>query len=189
MKTLKFKITGTTGLMLNNAQTVNPFNEFSKRLKPLTSKRIKTEDDLEEISHIKFLSCFYMNGDVYVLPSNCIEQSIVSAAKENKLGKKFERSFRIFNDAALQFPDSNKTPEELYKIGSYVDIRAVGIKNVKITTTRVLIQNWSCEVEAYYDETQLEEKEIMQALDIAGERYGVGTYRRLYGRFNVKKIK
>ena len=69
MKQLKLKITGTTPLMLNNPQTVNPFNEYSKLLKPLTSKRTKTEEDLMEISRIKFLSCLYVNNGAYVIPS------------------------------------------------------------------------------------------------------------------------
>lgn len=48
MKSIKFRITGTMPLMLNNPQTVNPFNEFTKKLKPLTSKRTKTDDDMLE---------------------------------------------------------------------------------------------------------------------------------------------
>lgn len=42
MKVLKFKVKGTTALMLNNPQTVNPFNEYSKLLKPLNEQNQKT---------------------------------------------------------------------------------------------------------------------------------------------------
>ena len=88
--------------MLNNPQTVNPFNGYSKMLKPLTSKRTKTEDDLMEISRIKFLSCLYVGGKGgYVIPCTHFENAVISAAKERKLGKKFERSFRILEDAPL----------------------------------------------------------------------------------------
>lgn len=189
MKTLKIKVTGETPLMLNNPQTVNPFNEYSKMLKPLTGKRTKTEDDLLEISKIKFLSALYVNNGVYVIPSQHFEQSIVSAAKELKLGKKFERSMRVFNDCPLEFADKDKTPEELFEIGTYVDVRAVGIKNVKITTTRAIIPEWWTVVEIMYDESQLDEKDVLHVFTIAGERYGIGTYRRLFGRFSLKKTK
>lgn len=175
--------------MLNNPQTVNPFNEFTKQLSPLTSKRKKTEDDLIEISRIKFLSSLYMNEGVYVLPAPHFEQSVISAAKEVKLGKKFERSFRIFSDGILNFPDKDKTPEELFNIGTYVDVRAVGIKNVKITTTRAIIHNWSTEIECFFDETQINDSDVINAFNIAGMRYGVGTYRQLYGRFVVEIMK
>ena len=187
MKVLRFKVKGTTALMLNNPQTVNPFNEYSRLLKPITSKRTKTEDDLMEISRIKFLSSLYVNNGVYVIPSQHFEQSVVNAAKERKLGKKIERSFRIFSDCPIDFKDKDKTPDQLYEIGSYVDIRAVGIKNVKITTTRAIIPEWSTTVDCYYDESQLDEKDIKELFDIAGQRYGVGTYRSLYGKFEIIK--
>lgn len=189
MRTLRFKVTGTTALMLNNPQTVNPFNEYSKLLKPLTSKRTKTEDDLMEISRIKFKSTFYMNDGIYVIPATHFEKSIIDASKERKLGKTFERSFRIFNDCPLEFKDKDKTPEELYELGIYVDIRNVGIKKNQITTTRAIIPEWSTVVECFYDETQIDEKDITEIFAIAGLRYGIGTYRRLYGKYEIKKTK
>lgn len=189
MKTLKFQITGTRPLMLNNPRTVNPFDKYSKLLKPLTSKRTKTEDDLMEISRLKFLASLYVDEKGYFLPQECIERSIIEAAKERKLGKKFERSFNVIDRAPLDFKDNKKKPEQLFDMGNmYVDVRAVGIKNARITTTRAIIPNWSATFECWFDETQLDEKEVLDVLEIAGLRYGVGTYRRLYGRFSVKKI-
>ena len=76
--------------MLNNPQTVNPMNEYSKALKELTSKRTKTDDDQNEIFHLKFLaSCYYNNKGQYFLPANMIAKSFEAGAKENKLGAKF----------------------------------------------------------------------------------------------------
>lgn len=188
MKSLKFKITGVNPLMLNNPQTVSPFNEYSKMLKPLISKRKKTEDDLIEISRISFLSCLYLSGDTYIIPSSHFEQSVIEAAKEVKLGKKFERSFRVFSDGILDFPDKDKTPQQLYEIGSYVDVRAVGIQNKKITTTRAIFQKWSTEIECFFDETQINDGDVIKAFEVAGLRYGIGTYRKLYGRYKVEII-
>lgn len=189
MKTLRFKIAGTTPLMLNNPQTVNPFNEYSKMLKPLTSKRKKTDDDLMEISRIKFLASLYIDNGVYVIPATHFEKSIIDASKERKLGKKFERSFRIFNNCLLEFKDKDKTPEQLYELETYTDTRNVGIKDSKITTTRAIFPEWSTEVECIFDETQIDENDVIDIFEIAGLRYGVGTYRRLYGHYKVEKMK
>lgn len=191
MKTLKVKVTGVTPLMLNNPQTVNPFNEFSKQLSPLTSKRKKTEDDLLEISRIKFLSSLYlaMDGKTYIIPAEHFERSLIDAAKEKKLGKKFERSMNIFTDGVLDFPDKDKTPIQLFELGKYVDVRAVGIKNSKITTTRAIFPEWSTEVTVSFDETQIDPKDVKDAFEVAGLRYGVGTFRRKYGKFQVEFVK
>lgn len=191
MKSIKFHVVGTTPLMLNNPQMVNPLNKFAKQLKPLTSKRTKTDEDQEAIAHIKFLSSLYLDSNGhYIIPADHFWRSIQDAAKENKLGKKVERSLDVYKDAEIEFPDKDKSPEQLYELGEkYVDTRAVGIKNVKIVTTRAIIPEWSCDVEVFYDESQLNKKEIVSAFEIAGLRYGVGTYRRKFGKFIVKETK
>ena len=190
METITLKIQGTSALMLNAPTTVNPFSEFSKMLKPLTSKRTKTDDDLLEISRIKFLASFYIENGRYVLPAQNVEQSVIEAARERKLGKKFERSFRIYDTPDLHFEDEDKTPEELYEIGKYVDVRPVGIQKVKIPTTRVIIPTpWHVIVNCVYDPDVLNHDEVIQCAQIAGLRYGVGTYRRCYGRYSIEEIR
>ena len=42
MKSISFKVNGVKALMMHNPQTVNPFNEFTKAIKPLTAKKKKT---------------------------------------------------------------------------------------------------------------------------------------------------
>lgn len=187
MQSISFRIEGTSPLMVNNPRTVNPFDEYSKLLKPLTSKRTKSDEDMLEISRIKFLASLYRDqyDKKYILPAQNFEQSVIEAARERKLGKKFERSFRVFDDAELVFPDMYKTPQELYELGIYVDVRAVGIKDVKIPTTRAIFPEWSASFIAYYDETQLNESEVRECIEVAGLRYGVGTYRRKYGRYTI----
>ncbi|MGN1217135.1 MAG: hypothetical protein ACI4TD_04075 [Phocaeicola sp.] len=190
MREIKFKITGTTPLMLNNPQTVNPLNKYAKQLKDLTSKRTKTEEDLFEISHIKFLASLYTDSEgTYIIPNQHFERSVIEAAKERKLGKRFERSFHVFDRCVLDFKDKDKTPEELYQIGDYVDIRPVGVKNVKITTTRVIIFDWSTVVNCCFEDGQIDQKDVIDIFKIAGLRYGIGTYRSQFGKFEVQKIK
>ena len=109
-------MTGVCPLMLNNPQTVNPMNEYAKELKKLTSKRSKTDDDQNEIFHLKFIaSCYVNNKGQYIIPSNMIFKSFEAGAKENKLGAKFQRSVFVFDDVILKFPENGCTPEELWK--------------------------------------------------------------------------
>lgn len=192
MKSIKFRITGTCPLMLNNPQTANPMNEYAKALKALTSKRKKTDEDQDEIFHIKFLSSCYTNKKgQYILPANMVAKSFEAGAKENKLGAKFQRSVFVLDDMLLKFEDNGCTPEELWQNHSetYVDIRVVGIMQSKVATSRLIIPEWSCEGELHFDESQLNKSEIWLAMTNAGLRYGVGTYRQCYGRYKVEEIK
>lgn len=189
MQSIKFKMTGVCPLMLNNPQTVNPMNEYSKALKELTSKRSKTDEDQNEIFHLKFLaSCYVNNKGQYIIPANMIMKSFQAASKENRLGAKFERSVFVFNDSLLKFDENGCSPEELWQNFSdkYVDIRPVGVQKAKIVTARMIVPKWSLEGELFYDDSQLNKSEIILAMQNAGSRYGIGTYRACYGRYQIE---
>jgi len=190
MKKIAFKVEGIQPLMLNNSQVVNPFNKYTLALKPLTAKRKKTEDDMNEIYRLQFESSLYMKGDTYIIPCDHFWKSVCVAAKEVKLGKKFERSFQIMEDCILDFPEKDMTPAELYNEKSHVDIRD-GVINgrSRVPVCRAIFNEWKTIVECWYDESQLDEKEILLVFDIAATRYGVGTYRQKFGRFSATKIK
>ena len=192
MQSIKFKMTGVSPLMLNNPQTVNPMNEYSKAIKDLTSKRSKTDDDQNEIFHLKFLSsCYVNNKGQYIIPANMIAKSFEAGAKENKNGKKFQESLFVYEDCILKFPENGCSPEELWQNHSekYVDIRPVGIQKQKIVTARMIIPQWSLEGELFFDEEQLNKSEVWLALTNAGLRKGIGTYRQCYGRYKIEEIK
>ena len=53
--------------MLNNPQTVNPMNEFTKAISALTSKRKKTDEDQNEIFHLKFLGIMLLEQQRAIL--------------------------------------------------------------------------------------------------------------------------
>lgn len=187
MKSVIFKLTGTNGLMLNNSQTVNPFNKYTLALKPLTAKRKKTDDDYNEIYRLQFESSLYTKDGVYILPSDHFWKSICTAAREQKLGKKFEQSLQVVEDAVLDFPEKGMSPDELYKDGSHVDVRdGVVTGNKRITVCRAIFNEWSATFTVWFDETQIDQKDLERIVEIAGQRYGVGTYRKKYGRFHAE---
>ena len=192
MKTLKFKIVGTQPLMLNNNQTVNPFNEYAKKLKEFTSKRKKTEEDMMALYGLQFESSLYLASDkkTYIIPADHFWKSVCTAAKEVKLGKKFEQSFQIFDDCTLDFPEKNLSPAELYEEGSHVDIRVGTIMGKsKVPVCRAIFNDWQTEVTCHFDESQIDEKDIVKMFEVAGLRYGVGTYRKRFGKFITKLVK
>lgn len=190
MKKICFKVEGTQPLMLNNSQVVNPFNKYTLALKPLTAKKKKTEDDMNEIYRLQFESSLYIKGNTYIIPCEHFWKSVTTAAKEQKLGKKFEQSFQIMEDCLLDFPEKGMTPKELYEEKSHVDIRdGVIMGRSRVPVCRAIFTEWSTTVECWYDESQLDKSDIIRMFEIAGLRYGVGTYRKKYGRFSAKEIK
>lgn len=189
MKQITFKITGTTALMQNNPRTVSPFDEYTKAIAAITAKRKKSDDDMLELFRLKWMASIYYEDGKYIIPASHFQQAIVAASKEKRLGAKFTRSFGIITPSCpLKFKDHKLPPEELYQLEAYVDIRAVGIRGSKVPQARFIIPKWSTEVSCWFDETQINEDDIIEAFNIAGLRYGIGTFRQLYGRFSAEKI-
>lgn len=192
MKSISFKVEGKNGLMMHNAQTVNPFNEFTKAIKPLTSKKNKTEDDMMQLYKLQFMASLYVKEGQYIIPAQMFWKSICTAAKEQKLGKKFEQSMIVPDDCLLDFEDKDCPPDALFENeelrSKYVDIRDGVIMRARVPVCRSFFPKWKTVLTIWFDETQLNEDDIIRITDIAGKRYGVGTYRKLYGKFEITKI-
>lgn len=115
MKTLKFKIEGVCPLLQHDDKTANPFNEYAKQLKAISSKRKKTEDDLLEMARIEWLAGLYHTPQSgYFMKAECFEGSFYEAAKAKKLGKTFKEAVRIPDDPAFHFEHEALSPDQLF---------------------------------------------------------------------------
>ena len=197
-KQIQLKLTGVQPLMLNNIQTANPLNKWAKAVKDVTSKKKKTDADTLEIIKLQFMASWYLDEDGhYVLPSENVLKSLEAGAKEFKKGSKLVENVQIIEDnLVIKFDGMDKSLEELYDDGNgkYVDTRICGISSgfgskAKVLATRALIDKWSVTATLVYDEDQIDLTDILRAAEIAGQRKGVGTYRRRFGRYKVEVIK
>ena len=196
-KQVKIKVTGIQPLMLNNIQTANPLNKWTKMLKAVTGKSKKTDEDTIEIIRLQFMSSWYFDADGnYVLPSDNLLKSFEAGAKEFKKGTKFIENVQIIEDnLILHFDGQDKSLDELYDDGNgkYVDTRLCGIgtgmSKSKVLATRALIDKWWFTATLVYDPEQIDLADIKKAAENGGERKGVGTYRRKFGRYKVEFLK
>ena len=62
MKTLEITWKGTTPLIMHSCQCVNPLHPISLALKPLTSKRNKTDEDYKAISDLEWEGGLYWDN-------------------------------------------------------------------------------------------------------------------------------
>lgn len=189
MKILKFKIKSVCPLLEHDDKTANPFNVYTKQLKAITSKRKKTEDDLLEMARIEWLSAlYYTPQSSYFMKAECFEGSFYEAAKTKKLGKMFKEAVRIPDNPAFHFMHETLSPDKLFERDEYKDFRTVKIQRAKVLRCRPIFSAWSCEVEVWYEETRLNEQEIIDVVNYAGRYIGLCDYRPKYGRFVVEEI-
>lgn len=185
MKTLVFQIESIVPLLMHDDKTANPLNEYTKKLKSLTGKRKKTDEDHAAIAEVEWnASLYYENGN-YIIPTKVIEATLLASAKQFKKGTLLKQCVIVADDMVLEFKDNNLKPEKLYKKLEYVDMRTVKIGQAKTTRCRPKFDNWKGEFTVILDEEKLNAEEIEQIVNNAGKYVGMCDYRPRYGRFQV----
>ena len=173
---------------MHNGRLANPLDPFARDLKKLTGKRGKTDADLEEIGKREFYGGLYWNSEAGPhIPDMMMQRVVEEGAKKYKLGKAFKSAVFVEGDAKLDYTgprdveglwaDKNFTHQSMVKVGTSKTLR-----------TRPMFQQWEATVKVVYDESVVEESQVVAAMESAGRFVGVGDWRPRYGRFAVQKI-
>jgi len=188
MKMLKVTLTGVTPLLMANNQAVDPFNEYSKAMKAITSKHHtkRTEEDVLELNKLKFISHSYHNSkDGFYLPSTMVEGTMREAGKISRDGTKIKRGVQVLEH---NLPVSHKGPntiKTLWANKDYVDARVAVLGGSSIMVYRPRFNDWSVSCTIAYNTEIIDLEDIKKALETAGSSIGVGSYRPRFGRFEV----
>jgi len=156
-------------------------------MKKISSKRNKTETDLEEMAHLEFLGSLYMDNGNPVIPGEVMEATLREGAKKNKKGKDFTRALRCPENFPLIF-DGPKEPEKLWKEEKFRFAKLVKVQKNKVLRMRVKFDEWASEILIQYDESVLDEKDIESAMKEAGDRSLLMDWAGRYGAFTFERL-
>lgn len=184
MKNLKVTWKGISPLIMHSCQCVNPLHPISKELKKYTSKRNKTDEDLEIISDLEWEAGAYWKDDLGLyIPAENVEATLVNGAKSNKKGKDFQKFVTVTDLYIPFYYGENLTKEELIKSYEYRDTRIMRVQRSRITRTRPRFDQWQITFNLMYDETGLDINDIINAMEYAGQYVGLCDSRPKYGKF------
>lgn len=184
-QTLRFTIEGVSPLLMHNGQTADPLNVWSKAIKAITSKRKKTDADIEELARIEWFAGLYLNEEQKpIIPSTNLESMLEEGAKVQKLGKQFKSAISVDQDAILAFPNQRKA-EDLWGDDNHRDARGVRVGQSRVIRNRPIFRQWSCSFDVNYDDEQVNASQIATAIADAGRQKGIMDYRPKFGRFRV----
>ena len=181
------KIRGTRPILFHSGALVDPQNEFTRRIKEISSKRPKTDADQAEISELEYLGAFYCDDDgKIVMPDVNLMATIIEGAKKFKKGPAAKAGVFVDGHGDFDFPHKgDKSPKALWESKKFADRRRVTIQRNSIIRVRPRFNDWSCEFELELDEGICDLSDVKQWLETAGNRSGLGDYRPMYGRFEV----
>lgn len=183
--TMTVELTGTLPLLMHNERLANPLDPAAKKLKVITSKRKKTDDDLEALSRVEFEGGLYHSDDGPFVPSKWILSMIRDGARITKQGKDAIRAILLLEtDLPLKYKGPRDI-EGLWNAG-FFDRRMVGNQKARVLRTRPRFDKWGVSFTLQFDETVFDRVQIERILETGGRMIGLGDYRPVYGRFDVK---
>lgn len=186
MQTKTYNIRSVTPLLMHNGRLANPLDPFAKDMSKISKKRGKTEADIEELSKREFYGGIYWNSEAGPhIPDTLMQRCIEEGAKKFKLGKQFKSAVFVTGDMKLEY-EGPRDVDELWKDNRFVHQCMCRIGTAKTLRTRPMFNEWSGEVQVAFDETVVDEQQVLAALESAGRFVGVGDWRPKFGRFVVE---
>jgi len=186
MKKLNITLNGTTPLLMNSNQGVNPTHPLTIELKKYTGKRKKTDEDHIEILKIKWFLALYHDDEIGpYIPAQNVEATIRDAAKRSKRGKDVKIGIRVDPDFIPLIYEGPRDKATLWDDPNHRDIRVGRIKASSVMVSRPRFNRWKINFALEYDEDIFNESEISDILNVAGRYVGLCDYRERYGHFEV----
>lgn len=156
-------------------------------MKKITSKRVKTDADYEEMSRIEFMAGLYMSKDGPVIPSKCFNAMTIAAAKKSKEGQSAKSAVFCDNYAVLEY-DGPRADDELFQRDEFRSTEKVRVGMSSVQRTRPVFNKWTCIVTFNIDSALVNPSRLDEWMVVAGTQIGLGDWRPQYGRFSVERV-
>jgi hypothetical protein len=192
MKILKVKWTGIRPLVMHNGLMADPINPYTRRIKEIVRKGCKklTDSDYEERDRLEWEAGLYWSEkEGPVVPSDNIERCIQLGAQKSRLGKDVQAAvFCSDPEVRVQY-EGPRNKDKMYANAAFVLRKGVAIQKARLIRTRPMIPTgWLLEFSVEYDDTILNEKSLIKAMQDAGALVGLGDWRPKFGRFTVEVL-
>ena len=174
---IKVSITGVTPLIIHNGRTANPLDPYAKKLKSLTSKRNKTDEDHEAILMTQWEAALYFSESIGLyMPSENLFAAFSKAARKHKLGTKVGG---ICFDHPIGYPiitEHHSSLDELKAEKRNKFFKTVTIQKSKTLSCRPIFYNWKIDFEFEFERDVIDVSEIMTILQTLNGRVGLGVW-------------
>ncbi len=190
------QIKGVTPLLIHNGRTASPLDAYAKKMKLITSKRKKTEEDIRTLMDIQWEGALYWDEAIGLhMPVENMMAALLKAARKHKMGQQI--SGFVF-DEAIGFPiitDFHNDWEGLHKDPNNKFIKTVSVQRSKTLSCRPMFNSWEIKFEFFIDESLLTLDDAKMILTTMSSRIGLGVWTPShpkpgnYGRFLFKEIR
>jgi len=192
IRSINIKVTGINPLLMNNPQTVDMFNDYSKKMKVITSKRAKTEEDMHALRDLEIAAKIYWSDEngIYI-PTTWVTAALAGwSFKKAKISKADIRSavFTTNGQAKLSYDGMSKvkTATDIVKNHDFRHMMTLKQGQVRVVKAAPIFHNWSFETELEFDDTVIDPTTLEQILKHASQYGGFGDFRPTFGRATLE---
>lgn len=190
------EIISDTPMLIHNGRTANPLDDFSKAMKAITSKRKKTEEDLEKLMDIQWEASLYWNDQIGLyMPVENLLAALLKACKKHKMGP-MVGGF-VFTEK-LGFPIITKNHDNFEALKADKEnkfVKAVTIQRSKTLACRPIFNEWKINFDFIVDLSVLIESDVTMILNTMQNRVGLGVWTPShpkpgnFGKFKIHDIR
>ncbi len=187
-KTLKYKLTGDAPLIMHNGQMSDPMNKWAKLIKMISSKRIKTDADLEEMARLEFFGSLYLDEEGPIIPIHVVEGLVIAASKKSKEGPAAKAGCFCPENSRLEY-EGPRTAKELWADEQYH--LSAGVKlngKTRVQRMRPIFNKWSTIITLNIEDTLVNPSRVDEWLNVAGTQCGLGDWKPQHGRFTAQRL-
>lgn len=187
-ESITLRLVGTKRLIMSSARMSDPLDPAAKALARLTSKRMKTIADHEEIARIEWNGCLWLDAGRPCIPAEALAATFVAAAKTRRRKDAARAGLIVESNAPLEYAG----PGDLNELWSLPEFRlraAVKIRGSSRTMrTRPCFPDWSVTFTAHYLASLWNRDDVIEIYRLAGFATGLGDWRPANGTFSVDEV-
>lgn len=188
IRTIGYTINGIAPLLLNNPQTVDRFNKYSKRMSVINAKKTRrTDEDYMELREIEIRSKIFFDEEGIYVPATWMNASLEKISNAvAKISKATMRGAVFSNDTKLRLIYENqnkvKTPEDIVRNDEFHHLMNIKQGQVRIMKAYPKFEGWSFSGSIDYDDTIVDRSALQRLLEHASKYGGYGDFRPTFGR-------
>lgn len=180
-------LTGTAPILMHNNGLADPLDENAKKMKRISAKRTKTDEDHIAMRRIEFESSLYIDPEVGpYLPGANIAKAFLLAARIRRNGPKIERGLILVSPINPLVYTGPRDVSGLWNDPRFRHTAPAKLGGRQtVIRCRPIFTEWSCTATALINPTVLSPEDLFEIAADAGQMIGVGDWRPWHGRFSV----
>lgn len=194
MKSFKVKWTGIRPLVMHCGLLADPLNPYTIKIKAITKKRAKAmgenQTDHAAVARLEWEGGLYWDSEAGPhMPAENIHRCIQKGGAKDKAGKLIAAAVIIADDIIPVKYDGPRDMDKLYADPRFTLRMCVVINKMRVVRIRPMFPTgWNITFTVEYDEDNITEETILNAMINAGALCGLGDNRPRFGRFLVEKL-